>query len=68
MATFFNDFSADDFDAQADMWDEERDFREMMEEMAEEEDEISRKLAEFGLLDDIEFDEDEDWLDDEEEW
>lgn len=66
MANFYNDFSADDFDAQADQWEDEQEFNELMEDLFyEDEAEIDGKLAEYGLLDDIgDIDDDFDDLDD----
>lgn len=71
MSDFYNDFSADDFDAQADRWEEEQEFNDMMEDLFyEDEAEIDRKLAEFGLDDvDLDNDWDDDWEDeDDNDW
>jgi hypothetical protein len=67
-----SDFYADEFDAEADMWAEEQEFNDMMEDLFyEDEEEIDRKLAEFGLGDiDIGDDDwDDDWEDeDDDDW
>lgn len=49
----FNDFSADDFDAMSDIWEEEEEY---WDDPDEDEDEVERKLAEFGLVHDADFD------------
>ena len=56
-----------DFDNMADRWEEEQEFNDMMEDLFyEDEEEIDRKLAEFGLGDDVP-DWDDDDLEDEED-
>lgn len=53
-----------DLDAHADLWEEEQEFNDLMEDLFyEDEEEINRKLAEFGL-DDVDFDDDDDDFDD----
>lgn len=64
MTDFYNDFSADEFDTEADMWEEEQEFNDMMEDLFyEDEEEVNSKLAQFGLEVDI-----PDWDEDDDDW